>query len=110
MEFEVATYSYSALAECADLVKSTKWSVNKGIEHTSKCFEVKRVFEFCEEKTGCCLFEPDFSPWADYMKLVNIKASKKKLDAVLRTCYRFVCNELNGIVSMMKTGEVNAVD
>lgn len=110
MKGDVATYSYKALDDCANAVKAMRWSVDKRAEHFSKCFEVQKLFEFCFEKTDCLLFDPDFSPWHDYIKSVKQKASKKELDKNLRDCYRFVCNELNGILTMMRSGEVHSVE
>lgn len=105
-----ATYSYSALQKCADAVKATTWTVGRKAEHFSKCFEVQRVFWFCQERTDCLLFDPDFSPWRDYLKAVEREAGKKELDAWLRECYRYICRELNGILTLMRTGEVNAIE
>lgn len=110
MKNEVATYSYSALQKCADAVKATSWTVSRKAEHFSKCFEVQKVFWFCQERTDCLLFDPDFSPWHDYLKAVERKAGKKELDARLRECYRYLCRELNGILTMMRTGEVRATE
>ena len=105
-----ATYSYSALQKCADAVKATTWTVDRKAEHFSKCFEVQRVFWFCQERTDCLLFDPDFSPWRDYLKAVERKDSKKELDARLRECRNYICRELNGILTLMRTGEVNAIE
>ena len=112
---EKMTYSYSAVKECADLVKKTNWTVPTKKEHFPKCFEIQKVFDFCLEKTGCMLFESDFSVWEIYEKRVNVdvehgKVSKKELDQLLKDCYLFVARELNGILTMMSTGEVNAID
>lgn len=103
-------YSYSALCECADMVKSFDWNVNKKAEHFSKCFAVKEVFEFCLRKTNCIIFEPYFSPWELYLKAVDRNESKNELDRNLRNCYRFLCNELNSILRMMNNGEVDYTD
>lgn len=110
MKDNVATYSYAALQKCADAVKTTSWTVSRKAEHFSKCFEVRRLFWYCQERADCLLFEPDFSPWRDYLKAVERKASKKELDACLQVCYRYLCRELNGILTLMRTGEVNAVE
>lgn len=103
-------YSYSALYKCADAVKATTWTVRRSAEHFSKCFEIKKVFELCYAETRCLLFDPDFSPWYDYMKAVERKYTKKELDRKLRACYLFLANELNAILSDMRSGEVNSVD
>lgn len=106
----VATYSYSALQKCADAVKATSWTVGRKAEHFGKCFEVQKVFALCFKKTDCMLFDPDFSPWRDYRKAVERKAGKKELDARLRECHRFLCRELNGILTMMRAGEVRMIE
>lgn len=56
------------------------------------------------------LFDPDFSPWYDYLKAVDRKYTKKELDMKLRMCHRFLANELNAILTAMRTGEVDAID
>ena len=72
-----ACYSYSALYRCAEAVKATTWTVRRSAEHFSKCFEIKKIFELCYEETHCLLFEPDFSPWYDYLKAVDRKETKR---------------------------------
>lgn len=104
MNFQRACYSYSALQRCADAVKATNWT---GRQSFSKCFE---VFELCYDETHCMLFDPDFSPWYDYLKAVDRKYTKKELDMKLRMCHRFLANELNAILAAMRAGEVDAID
>ena len=110
MDRQRACYSYSALTHCADAVKATNWTVRRSAEHFSKCFEVKKLFDLCYDETHCMLFDADFSPWADYMKAVERKYTKKELDRKLRACYLFLANELNAILSDMRSGEVDSVD
>ena len=115
--FEKATYSHVALAECVSMVKRTNWTVQHKAEHFSKCFEVQKVYDVCLQKTGCMLFEADYSAWKSYFQRVNldfeskgkVRVSKKELDVLLRRCYLEICNELNGILTMIETGEVNSV-
>lgn len=110
MKFETATYSRSAVNECVNLVKNTTWTVATKKEHFSKCFEIQNVFDFCLEKTRCSLFEADYSCWKQYIRDISSHgASKKELDAHLRACHRFVCEELNLISGMMMSGEVNEI-
>lgn len=110
MNFQRACYSYSALQRCANAVKATNWTVRRSAEHFSKCFEVKKVFELCYDETHCLLFDPDFSPWYDYIKAVDRKYTKKALDMKLRMCHRFLANELNAILAAMRAGEVDTID
>jgi hypothetical protein len=56
------------------------------------------------------LFDPDFSPWYDYLKAVDRKYTKKELDMKLRMCHRFLANELNAILAAMRAGEVDTID
>ena len=110
MNFQRACYSYSALQRCADAVKATNWTVRRSAEHFSKCFEVKKLFDLCYDETHCMLFDADFSPWADYLKAINRKDTKRALDKELHNCYRFLANELNAIAALMRAGEVDSID
>lgn len=110
MDRQRACYSYSALTHCADAVKATNWTVRRSAEHFSKCFEVKKLFDLCYDKTHCMLFDADFSPWADYLKAVNRKDTKRALDKELHNCHRFLANELNAIAALMRAGEVDSID
>ena len=80
MNFQRACYSYCALQRCADAVKVTNWTVRRSAEHFSKCFEVKKVFELCYDETHCMLFDPDFSPWHDYLKACLLYTSPSPRD------------------------------
>lgn len=104
MDRQRACYSYSALTHCADAVKATNWTVRRSAEHFSKCFEVKKLFDLCYDETHCMLFDADFSPWADYLKAVNQKDTKRALDKELHNCHRFLANELNAIAALMRAG------
>ena len=110
MDRQRACYSYSALTHCADAVKATNWTVRRSAEHFSKRFEVKKLFDLCYDETHCMLFDADFSPWADYLKAVNRKDTKRALDKELHNCYRFLANELNAIAALMRAGEVDSID
>ncbi len=56
------------------------------------------------------LFDADFSPWADYLKAINRKDTKRALDKELHNCHRFLANELNAIAALMRAGEVDSID
>lgn len=115
LTFTRATYSQSALHECADKIKSASWTVKQKREHVEKCYgEVKQIFLFCFEKTGCLLFDTEYSPWKDYSRLlcnneVYKSHTKKEMDAALRQCYLFLAREINGILTMVRTGEVDCI-
>lgn len=103
-------YSYSALFECADLVKRTEWHCDTKNEHRSKLFEIKKVFEFCYEKTNCLIFDPLWSPWEYYDKSIRFHYSKSEMDRRLNDCYRYLTSELNSILRMINNGEVDYTD
>lgn len=108
--FVRACYSRAAVRECADAVKREAWTVRRRIDHKAKCIEVRKLFELCRERTGCCLFDYEYSPCQDYLRLAYQKgATKKAMDAQLRVCRHFLENELRGIAEMMASGEVDAV-
>ena len=75
MKFEKACYSRKALYECVDKVKALPRAARVRAEHSALCYGVlAQTFDFCLEKTSCCLFERDFSPWEDYAKAGNGQA------------------------------------
>ena len=111
MKFEKACYSRRALYECRDKVKALPIGARIRADHTSLCYgELAQAFDFCLEKTNCCLFERDFSPWEDYAKAVKNKFPKKEMDKLYAGCIRFLKNQLTGILTMMETGEVDSID
>ncbi len=109
MEIQRACYSRKAVEECRRRIRLTAKTVRIKGQHFSRCFEVKRVFDFCFDKTGCILFWTDNSPWSDYLQLVSRKATKKEMDSALKRCHRFLENEINAIIRMMDDGEVDVV-
>lgn len=111
MKFEKACYSRKALYECVDKVKALPRAVRVRADHSALCYGVlAQTFDFCLEKTSCCLFERDFSPWEDYAKAVKNKFPKKEMDKLYAGCVRFLKNQLIEIHKMMETGEVNSID
>lgn len=110
MKFERACYSRAAVMECVTAVKKTAWTVDKRVNHQPKSMEVKKLFELCREKTGCCLFDYEYSPCEDYLKAAFRKDTpKKELDRHLHRCHMFLADELRGILGMMQSGEVDEV-
>lgn len=108
MNFEKACYSYLAMRECINAVKNTAWTVKRRTGHKAKCIEIKKLFEFCYDKTKCCLFEPEYTPCQTYLRDCYIKGiSKKELDSELKACYRYLANELTEIRRIMEVGEVD---
>lgn len=110
LKVERACYSYKAVRECREKVYWTATTVRIKAQHGRKCYEIKRLFDECYEKTGCCLFDCDYSIWDDYRKLVNSKDSlKKDMDHALKACCRFLLDELDAILKSMDSGEVDSV-
>ena len=111
MKFEKACYSRKALYECYDKVKTLPRAVRVRADHSALCYGVlAQTFDFCLEKTSCCLFERDFSPWEDYAKAVKNKFPKMEMDKLYAGCVRFLKNQLIEIHKMMETGEVDSID
>ncbi|MDE7423949.1 MAG: hypothetical protein K2N51_09680 [Lachnospiraceae bacterium] len=117
MEFEKAIYSYKAVNECIPTIKGFTTTVQKRAEHFSKCFELEKLYNMCFEKTGCLLFEWEYTPMKDYHKAVNDglcdkvrKVRKKEYDELLKRAARCLKNEILGIYKMMEYGEVNTTD
>ena len=109
-EMQRACYSYKAVRECREKVYWTAQTVRVKAQHFWKCFEMEKLFDYCYDQTGCCLFQADYSPWKDYLKLVDSKGSlKKDMDRALRACHRFLLSQLDEILKMMDAGEVDAV-
>lgn len=111
MTTEKAIYSYSAVLDCVNALKHTSFTVQRKAEHFAKWREVKAMFELCYEKTGCLLFEEDWSGELDaYTKAVGrIKDySGKELNQLLRACELYLKNQIRSIYQMMEAGEVDA--
>lgn len=112
-----ATYSYKAVRECINEIKGFTTSVQKRAEHFSKCFELKKLYNMCLEKTGCILFNWEYTPMEDYHKAVNDglcdkvrKVSKREYDDLLEQALRYLKNEIFGIYNMMELEQVNVID
>lgn len=109
MEFAKACYSYESMYSCMDKVKELPGTPGKKPQHQAVCYgALLQAFDYCLEKTDCCLFEADFSPWRDYADALKQGRAKRELDQLYRACIRFLKNELSGIFSMMETGEVDS--
>jgi len=111
---EKATYSYKNVNECIDKIKTLNTTARTKKDHFPIAFEVKKVYDFCYDKTGCCLFETRYSDCEDYMKLLSMeiehkKVTKKALDELLKRSVRFLQREILSIKAVMDTGEVNTI-
>ena len=109
-EFEKATYSYNAVKECRRKVLMTATTVRVKSQHSWKCYEIEKLFDECYDRTGCCLFDAEYSVWKEYSKLVNSKGSTKKaMDNALKACCRFLLRELDDILKDINSGVVNSI-
>lgn len=108
MEMERACYSVSALNETADRVKAIDWHVNRKNEHFAKCTEIEKVFAFAADNLNRFLFDPEIE-LKDYRRMsYDFKSYKKTdLDQELNRLHRFIGNELNAILAMIRSGEVD---
>lgn len=110
MIFKKACYSLSALNECVDVVKKLPLTIGQK-QHEYMCYgPLLNAYDFCFDKTKCLLFESEYSPWKDYANAVKAKMSKKYKDMLYKNAVRFLQRELNGIKTMIMTGEIDCVD
>lgn len=111
MQMQKACYSISKLNKAAEMVKAINWTVKRKNEHFAKWQEIKAVFQYASDNINYLLFDPDFV-LKRYMNMAyNFKGyHKKDIDQELRYIYRYICNELNGIKTMIAAGEVDSTD
>lgn len=57
-----ATYSLSALKQCKELIRKSRWSTRLKAEHNSRCAEVNVLFASCQKLLNYVMFQPDLSP------------------------------------------------
>lgn len=113
MTVEKATYSYRRVYEAYELVKALSIDCKRKTEHFSIACKLKEAGEKCKNLTGCISFDYEWNYYLrDYYNAAyNHKAyTKNQLDAMAKTALRYLQNELNGILCLMKTGEVNTTD
>ena len=108
MKFQKACYSISKLNEAADMVKEITWSVKKKNEHFAKYMEIEKVFAFASEHVNRFLFDPDIE-LCEYRKAAYYcgEYTAEQLNAMLHRAHRYICNELNDILSSIRSGEVD---
>lgn len=108
MKIARACYSVSKLKAAADMVKAINWSVNRKNEHFAKYTEIAKVFEFAAVNLNRWLFDPEIELKEYRNAAFNYKAYKaEELNKMLRRQYRYICNELNGILTAINNGEVD---
>ena len=108
MEIAKACYSVSKLKAAADMVKAINWSVKRKNEHFAKCAEIEKVYQYASDHLNRFLFDPEIE-LSEYRKAAyNYKAyTAEELNGILSRKYRYICNELNGILTDINSGEVN---
>lgn len=112
MNIEKATYSYKKVYDCCELVKGLSVACGRKCEHFSIACELEKAAYYCYDNTGDYNFHPKYTPIDEYRTAAyyHQNHTKKELDQKARTALRFLQNELNSLLTMMKTGEVNAID
>ena len=113
MTIEKATYSYSNVYQACELVKALNIDCKRKPEHFTIASQIKEATEKCYSLTGCLLFAYEWNYIAQYYfkAAYNHKNyTKKQLDSMAKTALRYLQSELNGILTMMKTEEVNIID
>lgn len=105
-----ATYSLSALKQCKELIRKSRWSTRLKAEHNSRCAEVNALFASCQKLLNYVMFQPDLSPAYDYQQMVSSKkCTKKQLDNQLRVCRSFAESQISYIEDAIRDGSVNCI-
>lgn len=105
-----ATYSYKNVTDCIEKIEKLNCTVKTKGDHFPALREIKSVYNFCYDKTGCMLFDADFSPCYEYSQLINKdKVTKKKLDQALKNCILDLERQITGIRDAMERGQVNTI-
>lgn len=100
-----ATYSISALKQCKELIRKSRWSTRLKAEHNSRCAEVNVLFASCQNLLNYVMFQPDLSPAYDYQQMVSSnKCTKKQLDNQLRVCRLFAESQISASRKRFGTG------
>ena len=108
MEITKACYSVSKLRSAADMVKAIDWSVKRKNEHFSKYMEISKVYQYAADNLNRWLFDPDVELKKYRQAAYCYKEYKaEELNQMLRSQYRYICNELNGILTLINSGEVD---
>lgn len=111
MTDERAAYSYSSVYKCCELVKGLNITCKCKCEHFAIACELEKAAYYCYDNTGDYNFHPKYTPIDTYRLVAYYQnCTKKELDTKARHALRFLQNELNSLLTMMKTGEVNAID
>lgn len=105
-----ATYSISALKQCKELIRKSRWSTRLKAEHNSRCAEVNVLFASCQNLLNYVMFQPDLSPAYDYHQMVSSKkCTKKQLDNQLRVCHSYAETQISLIEKDILDGSVDSI-
>ena len=108
MEFAKACYSISKLKITVDMVKTINWSVKRKNEHFAKYIEIAKIYQYASDNLNRWLFDPEIELKEYRNAAYNYKAYKaEELNKILCRQYRYICNELNAILTAINNGEVN---
>ena len=108
MEIAKTCYSVSKLRAAADMVKAINWSVKRKNEHFAKYMEIAKVYQYTSDNLNRWLFDPEIELKEYRQAAYNHKAYKaEELNKMLRRQYRYICNELNAILTAINSGEVD---
>lgn len=108
MEIAKACYSVSKLRAAADMVKAINWSVKRKNEHFAKYTEIAKVYQYASDNLNRWLFDPEIELKEYRQAAYNHKAYKaEELNKILHRQYRYICNELNAILTAINSGEVD---
>lgn len=108
MEIAKACYSVSKLRTAADMVKAINWSVKRKNQHFAKYMEIAKVYQYASDNLNRWLFDPEIELKEYRQAAYNYKAYKaEELNKMLRRQYRYICNELNAILTAINSGEVD---
>lgn len=111
MEFTKACYSVSKLNAAADMVKATNWHVQRKNEHFAKYTEIAKVYQYAADNLNRWLFDPEIELKEYRQAAYNYKAhTAEELNKMLQRQYRYICNELNDILTAIRSGEVDHIE
>ena len=101
-----ATYSISALKQCKELIRKSRWSTRLKAEHNSRCAEVNVLFASCQNLLNYVMFQPDLSPAYDYQQIVS---SNKCTKNQLQVCRLFAESQISCIEEAIRDGSVSII-
>lgn len=107
---EKMVYSYSAIAECNEVVSKIGTTVPRKNMHFAKAIEIKKAADKCNELTQCLMFDSDWNPYiSDYFKHAHEhnRHTKKELDRECKRALRDIKRNIAEIECYMRNGEVD---